>query len=111
MTGCHNNSVQSKDFIDLILKIECQEYKELACNISYVGNTPNSIQIGSKLSNCASTTLPVILGGEAAKRREYPHMVYVLLSTISMIDYSTYIRHWSGGRIMETRHISAAVAP
>lgn len=54
---------------------ECQEYKEFACTSSFAGNIPNGPQVETKVSNCASTTQPVIVGGEEAIRREFPHMV------------------------------------
>ncbi|XP_037036527.1 serine protease snake-like [Bradysia coprophila] len=57
---------------------KCLEYKELACTPHYISTTPFDDPIVSKVSNCARNTQPVIIGGEEAQKREFPHMALIV---------------------------------
>ncbi|XP_037036575.1 serine protease snake-like [Bradysia coprophila] len=60
---------------------KCLEYKELACTPHHIRMTPSDDPIVSKVSNCARNTVrvqrSVIIGGEEAQRREFPHMALI----------------------------------
>ncbi len=57
------------------ISIECDEYKDLAYDKVLLGNVFNGPALERKATNCAFTSVPLIVGGTEAKHREFPHMV------------------------------------
>lgn len=84
-------------------RTECEEYKEYACDITYIANLLNKRPQVQKYSNCAFTIAPLIAGGKEAKRSEFPHMVSVRLVKLIQLLYRKregvlgidWIRWWS----------------
>lgn len=54
---------------------ECAEYKESACDHVYAGNRDSTHLTTAKIPNCAFIVIPLIVGGEDATKKEFPHMV------------------------------------
>lgn len=72
----------------LILLTECELYKEAACRVDYVSTTPDADQYPQKFPECSATTQAVIMNGEEASRKEFPHMVHRVLPKQSQVFFS-----------------------
>lgn len=56
-------------------RTECYEYKDLVYDTIFIANGLEGPPIETKVSNCAFTSIALIVGGVPAKQREFPHMV------------------------------------
>ncbi|XP_037035178.1 serine protease snake-like [Bradysia coprophila] len=80
---------------------KCDEYNEFSFNKIYVSNTFGP-PVEKKVSNCAFTAVPLIVGGTEAKIREFPHMALIGFEDGTSI-------HWDcGGTLISEQYVLSA---
>lgn len=59
------------------LIVECKEYEDAAYETISIYNGPNRPPITRKVLQCSTSNVPLVIGGEVAKPKEFPHMALI----------------------------------
>lgn len=55
--------------------VECIEYQNAVYETTYTSVGLNARPVEEKIFRCSISTVPLIVGGEKARPKEFPHMV------------------------------------